>query len=358
MEENKYLNLDFFQGILLFVVSCLWSFLEHVKQFFLYLLHSNDDYENLAIVYPPLKFVHTYPHRITDFDKKIPSKPCDDHNQFDEPHETKYDISPLLLDPTPSKIQHKYIPLKLPQFLHDFPPEHYEYLPVFDGELDVISAEKHIQGFEHFIDLFEIDHDDVFMRAFSQSLKGDTKHWFKHLQPETISSWEELKNVFLNFWGKKKYLGLQLTEFYALKRQSHETISTFSRRFSSIYYNFPKEIQPTEVATMLHYTTTLHPDLSFLLMERRPNSLQQMFNDTHEIQHNIQACKQFLNEELHAKENDNEYEKKTIDLNLEQRVNNIICPLEVFNANDFAKTYIALVERGGADLAYDPSHDK
>jgi hypothetical protein len=89
---------------------------------------------------------------------------------------------------------------------------------VFDGEPDAISAEKHIQGFEHFIDLFEIDHDDVCMRAFSQSLKGDTKDWFKHLQPEIISSWEELKNVFLKFWGKKKSLDLQLTEFYALKK--------------------------------------------------------------------------------------------------------------------------------------------
>jgi hypothetical protein len=153
-------------------------------------------------------------------------------------------------------------------------------------------------------------------------------------------------------------LDLQLTEFYALERQSNETISIFSRRFSSIYYKLPQEIQPTEAAAMLHYTTTLHPNLSFLLMERRPKSLQQMFNDAQDIQHNIQACKQIRNEELDAKENDNEYEQKTVDLNIEQRVNIIICPLEVFNANDFAKNYIPLVERGGVDLASDPSHDK
>jgi hypothetical protein len=60
--------------------------------------------------------------------------------------------------------------------------------------------------------------------------------------------------------------------------------------FSNIYYNLSEEIQPSEVAAMLHYTTTLHPDLSFLLMEIRPKSLQQMFVDAQEIQHNIQAC--------------------------------------------------------------------
>jgi hypothetical protein len=46
---------------------------------------------------------------------------------------------------------------------------------MFDGEPDAITAKKHIREFENFIDLIEIDHDDVCMRAFSQSLKGDTK---------------------------------------------------------------------------------------------------------------------------------------------------------------------------------------
>jgi hypothetical protein len=110
--------------------------------------------EKIAIIYPPLKVAHPYPHYITDFDKKIPSGPCDDHDQFDEPHEAKADVSPPVLGPTSSKAQHRYIPLKLPQVLHDFPPNHYEYLPVFDREHDGISAEKHIQGFEYFVDLF------------------------------------------------------------------------------------------------------------------------------------------------------------------------------------------------------------
>jgi hypothetical protein len=128
------------------------------------------------------------------------------------------------------------------------------------------------------------------------------------LQPDTISSWKELKNVFLNFWGKEKSLELQLAEFYALKWQSNEAISIFSRRFSSIYYQLLEEIQPTEATAMFHYTMTLHPDLSFLLMERIPKSLQQMFNDAQDIHHNIQACKQIQNEDLDAQKHESEYE--------------------------------------------------
>jgi hypothetical protein len=83
-----------------------------------------------------------------------------------------------------------------------------------------------------------------------------------------------------------------------------------------------------------------------------------MFNNAQEVEDNIQACKQIQNEELDANEHDNEYEQRTIDLNLEKRFNNIVCPLEALNANNFAKDYIPLIEKEGANLAYDPSHDK
>jgi hypothetical protein len=129
------------------------------------------------------------------------------------------------------------------------------------------------------------------MRAFSQSLQGYAKAWFRHLQPHSISSWDELMETLCRFWGERKSWDMILSEFYAMRRMKDETISNFNRRFSSLYYKLPNEIQPTEAIAMLHYATTFHPYLSFLLMERMYKSLQQMFNDAQEIQHNIQACK-------------------------------------------------------------------
>ena len=149
MKENKRSKWDFFQIILLFVISCLWSLLENARQVFICLLHPNNDHDNPENIYPTLKITRTSTQFITHFDKEISSGLRDDHNQVDEPHGTRVDISSHALDPTPSKTQHRYRPLKLPHILHDFPPRHYEYLPMFDGEPDTISAEKHIQEFEH-----------------------------------------------------------------------------------------------------------------------------------------------------------------------------------------------------------------
>ena len=84
-----------------------------------------------------------------------------------EIHETTVDsiaIVPNLVSPISSS---QYKPLQLPPILHDFPTKHYKYLPKFDGESKDFIAEKHLQAFEHFSDLFEIEHDDLCMRAFA-----------------------------------------------------------------------------------------------------------------------------------------------------------------------------------------------
>ena len=125
---------------------------------------------------------------------------------------------------------------------------------MFDGEN--LTAEKHIQAFEHFADFFEIQHDDVSMIIFSHPLQGDAKAWFRHLQPKSIISSDELSEVFLRFWGEKKSSDWYLLEFHGIQRQRDETISTFNRIFSSLYYKMPKEIQPPEATPKLCYATT------------------------------------------------------------------------------------------------------
>jgi hypothetical protein len=60
---------------------------------------------------------------------------------------------------------------------------------------------------------------------------------------------------------------------------------------------------------------------------------------------------------LNVQGHESEYEQKIVDWNLEHRIDNIMGPLEVSNANDFAKNYIPLVERGGVDPFHDEQRD-
>jgi hypothetical protein len=108
------------------------------------------------------------PTSCIDDNHQAPSSELYDvHDHSCELNETKGDLVPSVLNHVPSKIQERYNPLKFPSTLQEFPLKHYKYLPRFNGEIDGHSIEKHVQIFEHFIDIFEIEHDDVSMRAFS-----------------------------------------------------------------------------------------------------------------------------------------------------------------------------------------------
>ena len=110
---------------------------------------------------------------IPDLDPKPSSKSCNVYDKSYEPEETKDDIIPPTFNPISCNIQDKYKSLYLSSILHDFPPKHYKYLPMFDGKN--LTAKKHIHAFEHFTNQFEIEHNDVYIRDFSQSLQGDAK---------------------------------------------------------------------------------------------------------------------------------------------------------------------------------------
>jgi len=166
-KKIMYQILSFIQDVIFYVVNYLLSFLDHIKSIFNFLLYLNE-YHRTPLVYPSLKAVNISPSCITDLDQSLPYKSCDDHSQVGEHHEIKDNLISLVLNPKPSNIQDIYKPIQFPYFLHDFPTKHYKYLPRFEGEFDNLIIEKHVQYFENFTDLFEVEHDDVCMRSFSQ----------------------------------------------------------------------------------------------------------------------------------------------------------------------------------------------
>ena len=167
------------------------------------LLHSKQDH-GFTYVYPSLQIENISPYSIFNSDQDPLFELHNINDQLCESHNTKVDTTLLSHDSVPSKIQNQYRPLQLPHVLHDFPTKHYKYLPRFGGESDNLTTEKHLQSFENFINILEIEHDDVCMRDFSRYLQGDVKEWFKHLQHESIKTWEEFNYVFLKLWGKRR----------------------------------------------------------------------------------------------------------------------------------------------------------
>ena len=69
----------------------------------------------------------------------------------------------------PRPMAARFAPLHFPAVLHDLPQNYSHRISLFDGE-GGITAKQHVEKFEDFIDLEEVDYVDVKMRLFAQSL--------------------------------------------------------------------------------------------------------------------------------------------------------------------------------------------
>jgi hypothetical protein len=89
----------------------------------------------------------------------------------------------------------RYAALVLPQNLNAFPTGDYmKYLPRFNGEGD-ITDEEHLAYFYSFADNFNIDHSDVWMRVFVQSLDGEVRKWFRGIPAGFITYIDVLDEI-------------------------------------------------------------------------------------------------------------------------------------------------------------------
>ena len=99
----------------------------------------------------------------------------------------------------------KYAPLALPQVLNDMPQDYLKILPRFNWENES-DAQKHLETFFSFAENFNVEHLDVVLRLFVQSLDGEAQKWFKTLASCSITTWDNMEDTFLRKWGRIKIM--------------------------------------------------------------------------------------------------------------------------------------------------------
>ena len=80
------------------------------------------------------------------------------------------------------------------------PQDYLKLLPRFTEE-DNTSAQRHIENFCAFAENVNVEHLDVVLRLFFQSLEGEAHKWFNSLTENIVHTWEEIENFFTLKWG-------------------------------------------------------------------------------------------------------------------------------------------------------------
>ena len=156
-----------------------------------------------------LPFIPTIPLQpIITYQKSVVNSPSSSH--IASPPHTPPHTSVTLTPPTtprpnlPREMATRFTPLALPQQLHDMPADYQSKIPIFDGTPQSVPAQQHMDRMADFCDLHEIDEEDVTMRFFVQTFRGEVKKWFRGLGARSITTLAELHRQFLDHWEIRK----------------------------------------------------------------------------------------------------------------------------------------------------------
>jgi len=350
--QIRYSSWNFIQDILFSIINYFFSFPENVKTALQSILCLRKDPRSAFDSFP-LKMVNTKDLHAFELDQDLSSKSCDDPLQSDEPKENKIDPVALVYTPTPCKIPDRYKPLVLPSILHAFPKNYDLYLPRFDGECKNVNAEQHVQNFESFLDLFEVDEEDVSIRLFALSLQAKVKSWFKSLPDASISDFQQFVKVFLDRWMIEHNLFLIVEEYNQLKRLPGETVQQFSARFNQVYYSMPVDIRPPPRSALLHYPGAFDSEMEFQLRERDIATLHEMQNNAVNVEAHLLIRRARLKEE--EMKNIDPEESTSLEVKLDILVSGVEKMMDKINArNDYdVQAHGLLIEE---EQVADPKH--
>ena len=107
-------------------------------------------------------------------------------------------ISSTVQNP-PRAMATRFSPHALPAALHDLPKNYAQRVTLFYEEGN-FTTQHHVDRFNDFINLEEVDYDDAKMRLFSQILSREENKLFKYLQERPIPNFDDFQTLFLDRW--------------------------------------------------------------------------------------------------------------------------------------------------------------
>jgi len=161
-------------------------------------------------------------------------------------------------------------------------------VPKFLGN-NTVSGEDHLKAFQNVMDNFKVEHEDVFMKSFMQSLVDEAKEWYKGLPDRSISSWDDFKRMFKEQYSDKTDPSFFVNEFTSITKGSNEQVANFNARFMKVLNKLPQDLRPNEPMCIVLYINAFDANTTYGLRDKGPHSLRDAFKVATNIKNNRKA---------------------------------------------------------------------
>ena len=105
------------------------------------------------------------------------------------------------------------------------------------------------------------------MRIFLASLTGSTKDWSNALPSGSLTTPEDLEQVFLKIWGVVENMASLYSQHLKICKQNDENIREFNDRFNTLIGQLETKFHQ-ESTVLEHYLNSFEGELQFILKNR------------------------------------------------------------------------------------------
>jgi hypothetical protein len=176
-----------------------------------------------------------------------------------------------------------------PDYPHDLlAHKWHKHIPFFARRLGE-SVEDHLAKFLQVMGNFDVEHEDVVMRMFVSTLKGEARAWYKFLPDASIDGWGSFQEKFIERWTNTQDISFLCTVFSIIKKHESETVFQFNTRFSKFYNRIPNRVRHKEVVALIFYLKAFDGIFSVILRNEDPQNLEEAQAVTVKLERNYLA---------------------------------------------------------------------
>lgn len=137
----------------------------------------------------------------------------------------------------------------------------------------IVTTDQHISAFFTASGVLAVQHEDVYVRLFVETLTEAAIEWFGQLPVGSMTSWATLIQAFERRFKTAEDEHFLLSQLTQMKKEIHGPMREFISHFNQMVNRIPVNKRPTGENQMTFFINAQPSDVSFQLRRARPPDL-------------------------------------------------------------------------------------